>query len=94
MKITGLIWLYQIVEKLSRKHSVSQDEVIEVFANSRRFRFIESGHRLGENVYSLGGQTDGGRFLLIYFVYKTGREALILSARDMTRSEKKRYERK
>ena len=50
MKITGLIWLEEIVEKLARKHRVQQDEVRELLANSPQFRFIEKGHRRGENV--------------------------------------------
>ena len=40
-------------------------------------------------------QWDGpgsGRYLMVFFVYKTDKLALILSARDMTKSERKRYE--
>ena len=52
MRISGLIWLEEIVEKLRQKHLVNQDEVREVVRNSRHFRFVEKGHRAGENVYS------------------------------------------
>lgn len=55
MKVTGLIWLEDIVQKLLRKHAVTQEEVVEVFTNSPGFRFVEKGHRSGENVYAAFG---------------------------------------
>ena len=45
MKITGFLWLENIVEKLQKKHDVFCNEVEEVFANKPRFRFVEKGHR-------------------------------------------------
>lgn len=94
MKITGIIWLEDIVEKLAWKHNVQQHEVIEVLRNEPLFRFIEKGHRKGENVYSASSQTDAGRYLVVFFVYKRNQKALIVSARDMTRAERRIYERK
>ena len=57
MKIREIVWLEDIVEKLEKKHSVRQDEVIEVLENKPKFRFVEKGHRKGENVYAALGQT-------------------------------------
>lgn len=94
MKITGFIWLEDIVQKLLRKHDVSQDEVGEVFMNKPRFRFVEKGHRAGENVYSALGRTEGGRYLICFFVNKRGGRALVLSARDMSDAERRRYAKK
>ncbi|TAJ97848.1 BrnT family toxin [bacterium] len=94
MEITTVIWLHEIVEKISRKHKVKPSEVIEVLNSSTHFRFVEKGYRSGENVYSAMGQVRAGRYLIVFFVYKRGKQALILSARDMTRSERKRYEKK
>jgi hypothetical protein len=91
VEITGFIWLEDIVEKLARKHSVSPQEVREVFENFAVFRFVEKGHRQGENVYAALGQTDAGRYLIVFFVYKEDRQALILSARDMTNAERRKY---
>jgi uncharacterized DUF497 family protein len=48
----------------------------------------------GDNVYFAAGQTATGRYLIIFFVYKKDRRALILSARDMTHSERRQHERK
>ena len=94
MKISGIIWLREIVEKIIVKHRVTQDEVREVLRNSSHFRFVEKGHRQGENVYAAMGQTDGGRYLIVFFVRKKTQQVLILSARDMTRSERRNYEKK
>ena len=63
MKLSGIIWLEEIVEKIERKHHVTQDEVREVLRSSSHFRFVEKGHRQGENVYSALGQTNSGRYL-------------------------------
>lgn len=94
MTIIDLIWLAPIVQKLWQKHGVSQAEVKEVFLGRPRFRFVENGHRPGENVYAAMGRTTGGRYLICFFVYKKDRRALIVSARDMTPSERRRYEKK
>ena len=94
MRITGLVWLDDIVQKLQQKHGVIQDEVREVFAGRPRFRLVEKGHRPGENVYTASGQTDAGRYLIVFFVYKRNRRALVLSARDMTRAERRKHGRR
>jgi uncharacterized DUF497 family protein len=94
MKITGIIWLEDVVDKLERKHAVKQEEVKQVFGDSPRFRFIEKGHRRGENVYSVMGKTEGGRYLIVFFVLKKGNRALILSSRDMSANERRRYGKK
>jgi uncharacterized DUF497 family protein len=92
LKIRGLIWLDEIIDKLDRKHHVSQIEVLEVLSNRPYFRFIEKGHRPGEDVYAAMGQTKGGRYLILFFIYKKDGHAIILSARDMMPAERKRYE--
>ena len=61
--------------------------------NSRpHFRFVAKGRRQrNENVYAAYGQTDAGRYLAIFFIYKPGNLALIISARDMDDKERKLY---
>jgi uncharacterized DUF497 family protein len=83
LKLSGLIWL-EIVEKIERKHHVTQNEVREILRNSSHFRFVEKGDRRGENVYSALGQTSAGRYLIVFFVRKRAGQALPISARDMT----------
>ena len=94
MYIDDFIWLPEIIEKLAAKHQVTQDEVEEVFFDAPQFRFIESGHTPGQDVYSASGQTDAGRYVIVFFIFKPGNIALILSARNMDNKERKRYERK
>lgn len=94
MRITGFIWLEEILEKLERKHHVHENEVVEVFLSNPRFRFVENGHRPGENVYAAMGKSEAGRHLIVFFVLKSDNRALPLSARNMTDAERKRYERK
>ena len=94
MKIDGVIWLRDIVDKLARKHGVDQYEVEEALNNRPKVRFVEKGERKGEDVYLALGQTDAGRYLAVFFVYKKTKEALILSARDMVDKERKQHGKK
>ncbi len=94
MYIDDFIWLTEIANKIASKHQVTLDEAEEIFFNNPKYRFVESGHQSGENVYSAGGQTDAGRYLIVFFIHKGDNTALILSARDMDSAERKRYERK
>ncbi|HEY53007.1 MAG TPA: BrnT family toxin [Caldilineae bacterium] len=84
-----------IEEKLEAKHSVTLREVRQVLVGMPRIRFAEKGHVWGEDVYSAFGQTFSGRYLAVFFVHKPDSyTAIIISARDMTRKERKRYGRK
>lgn len=92
MRIEALVWFGEIVEKLEGKHNVQPYEVEEVFVNHPLFRFVEKGYRAEENVYAAMGQTDVGRSLVVFFVCKKDKKALVLTARDMTNKKRKRHE--
>ncbi len=94
MRVDNFIWLPGVIDKLAVKHHVDQNEVEEVFLNRPKYRFAESGNRPGEDVYHATGRTNAGRYLIVFFIFKPHHTALILSARDMDRKERKRYERK
>jgi hypothetical protein len=94
MKINGIIWLRDVVDKLAFKHKVETREVEEALNGKPKFRFVEKGERKGENVYLALGQTDAGRYLSTLFIYKKTKEALILSARDMVKRERIQYGKK
>lgn len=94
MEIEGVIWLRDVVDKLAVKHHVETDEVEEVFSINPKFRFIEKGERAGEDVYLALGRTNAGRYLSVIFLYTKTKEALVLSARDMARKERRRYGKK
>jgi hypothetical protein len=89
------IWLPEIVEKLQDKHGVEPEEVEEVFTGRPRyFRGPKGRRRRGENVYFALGPTLGNRYLFVVYIKKRDGRALILSARDMTSKERRRYQRK
>jgi uncharacterized DUF497 family protein len=91
MKISGIIWLQKIVDKLETKHRLSSEEVEEVFANRPEYRFVEGGDVTGEDVYAAYGRTDAGRYVTTIFIFKPRGRALIITARDMDRKERKQY---
>lgn len=94
MKIEGIIWLRDVVDKLATKHHVEPDEVEEVLNGRPKFRFVEKGERKGEDVYMALGRSQAGRYLAVLFIYKETKEALVLSARDMARREREQYGKK
>ncbi|MCB0306329.1 MAG: BrnT family toxin [Calditrichaeota bacterium] len=92
MYIDDIIWLDDIIDKIEHKHRVLPEEVEEVFYNIPKYRKAQKGKYEGEYLYY--GRTDSGRYLLVVFIYKENREALIISARDMDKQERKRYGKK
>ncbi len=91
MRITGVIWLKDVVEKIWWKHHVTTDEVEEALANEPRFRLQEKGNVKDEELYAAYSRTNAGRYLAVFFVYKRTREALVVTARDMDGKERTRY---
>lgn len=94
MYIDDFIWLPDIVEKLAIKHGVMPDEAEDAFFDRPRYRLVETGDRPGEDVYAAFGQTEAGRYLVVFFIHKPSDTALVLSVRDMDSGERRRYERK
>ena len=94
MKIEAVIWLRDIVDKLTSKHRVEAGEVEEVLNNDAKIRFVEKGLRRDEDVYLALGQPIRGRYLAVLFIYKKTKQALILSARDMAPRERRLYGKK
>jgi len=93
LKIREIIWLDDVVDKLRWKHHVTATEVEEVLSRKPRINFMEKGkHDSDENLYVALGTTEAGRYLLVLFVLKSNQRALIITARDMTISEKQYYE--
>ena len=91
MHIYTVIWKDQFVQKLAVEHGVEIEEVEEVLFTNPHVRLFEKGHVRGENLYAAYGQTNTGRYLIVFFVLKNRTAALPISARDMTRSESKYY---
>jgi len=89
MQISEVVWLQKIVDKIAVKHHLTDEEVEEVFGNRPRYRFIEEVE--GENVYPALGRTHAGRYVTVIFILKPQGRALIITARDMDRKERKLY---
>jgi len=92
--IVECLWLDKFVDKIIKKHNVSPEEVEEVFSMDPTIRRLEGGHVKGEDLFITFGRTDSGRYLSVLFVRKKGKRALVISARDMTKGERKKYGKK
>lgn len=91
MELYYVIWKDQFVEKLAVKHGVSTDEAEEALFGGPLVRRIEPGRVEGEDIYAAYGRTDAGRYLVVFFIRKAVNTALPISARDMTRAERRYY---
>ena len=89
LRIVEIIWLPAVVDKLSWKHGVEPREVEEVMFTRPRYRRVQKGHVPGEHLYAAYGQTQAGRYIIVFFIYKVTRQASILSARDMDERERR-----
>ncbi len=89
-----LIWLDEVVDKLEVKHQVTQAEVEQIFSSKPKVKKMRKGHFRGEDVYRALGRTMAGRYLTVFFIRKRSGAALILSARDMDKKERRSYARK
>ena len=95
MQIETVVCPERIEGKLESKHHVSFSEARQILFSEPRIRFAEKGHTTGEDVYAAFGQTLGGRYLSVFFIYKPSlKTAVIISARDMSDKERKTYGRK
>ena len=92
--IDDIIWFDRILEKLAWKHNVLPSEVEEVLSGDCKIFRKEKGKVEGEHLYNALGKTEAGRFLCVFFIRKLGNKALIITARDMNKSERKRYGKK
>jgi len=91
LKIKECLWLDRFVDKIIRKHNVYPEEVEEVFYKDPFIRRLEKGYVKGEDLFIGFGRTNAGRYLSILFVLKENKRVLVISARDMTTRERKKY---
>jgi len=94
MDITDLIWIDEVVDKIESKHGVTQSEVEEALSRKAKIKKMLKGRFRGEDVYRALGRTAAGRYLTVFFIHKRTGAALILSARDMDRKERRNYGKK
>ena len=94
MRIRWTIWKERFVEKFRQKHGIGVEEVEEVLRAADHFRKAAKGRVRGEDLYAAYGRTEAGRHVIVFFVFKKPDSALLISARDMSRSERRYYDRK
>ena len=94
MKVHDIIWLEEIADKLAWKHGVLTAEVEEALRGRCKVFKKEQGRVEGEHLYLALGRTKNGRYLAVYFILKDGDNALVVTARNMTAAERRRYEKK
>jgi uncharacterized protein len=87
----GFQWDPANAEKIWARHQVAPVESEEVFFNRPLVVRDDETHSVSEErLYALG-QTDGGRLLFVAFTIR-GRLIRVISARDMSRKERKVYQ--
>jgi len=94
VQIIDLLLNDNVIDKLIWKHNISELEVRQLFNNQPNIGFIEKGKVKGEHLYVASGRTDAGRYLLVFFIMKKNRKALIVTGRDMTERERRKYAKK
>ncbi len=93
MQLYDVIWKERYIQKLEAKHAVLTEEVEQILFSNPLIRRVAKGKIKGEDLYTAYGQTEFGRYLVVFFIHKRRSAAMPISARDMTRSERRYYER-
>ena len=87
---TGFEWDNGNITKNPDKHDVSNGECEQIFFNKPLILKRDKRHSVFENRYYVLGRTDFGRLIFAVFTIR-GDKIRIISARDMTTPETKRY---
>ena len=85
--VTDFYWPPGIEDKVYSKHGLEREGVEESFFY-RRSRVRRAGDK-----YLLFTRTDAGSYIVVVYT-QSGRTATVLSARDMTASERRMFGRK
>ena len=91
MRLYDVLWNDEFAAKIEQKHGVSTDEVEQVLFSRPHVRRAEKGKVKGEHLYVAYGQTSEGRYLVVFFIRKPRSAALPISAREMTRAERRYF---
>jgi uncharacterized DUF497 family protein len=89
LEVEGFEWDGGNAPKIWERHQVSLFEVEQVFFGRPRVAADEAHSGKEERFYALG-ETDRGRKLFVVFTIR-GKKARVISARDMSRRERREY---
>jgi uncharacterized DUF497 family protein len=90
-EFTGFQWDKGNIDKNLIKHGVENWECEQIFFNEPLLTLDDPKHSLSEKRWAAFGETDAGRLLIVIFA-KRGKLLRVISARDMSREERKFYE--
>ncbi|MBI1981862.1 MAG: BrnT family toxin [Methylocystis sp.] len=91
--VVGFEWDQGNARKNVEKHGVSQAEAEQIFVNDPLIVTDDLAHNESEPRYHALGRTDASRLLHVTFTLRSnGTHIRIISARDMSRKERQRYE--
>jgi uncharacterized protein len=88
----GFVWDQGNTDKNLEKHGVADSECEEVFFNDPLMAAEDPEHSAEERRAFVLGQTSLGRRLFVAFTIRH-QQIRVISARDMTKQEKERYDR-
>jgi uncharacterized protein len=91
LRLYDTIWNEKFVAKIAEKHAVGTHEIEEVLFSRPHVRRAEKGKVNGEHLYVAYGQTEAGRYLVVFFIRKARSAALPISAREMTQAERRYF---
>jgi hypothetical protein len=87
----GFEWDVTKAKKNLRKHGVDFSEAATVFKDRLSITIYDPGHSVEEDRYITVGTSVAGRFLMVAHADR-GNRTRIVSARELTRKERKAYE--
>ena len=79
------------IDKNLKKHNVSCQEAEEVFVNQPLFIIEDSSHSKNERRFHALGKNNSNRYLFLSITIRK-QKVRIISIRDMSKKEKKEYE--
>jgi len=88
MRIEKILISKRVEDKLHSKYGVTRDEIEELFWYSGYKIVVKRAQR---DTYMAFGRTLSGRYLAVVFARKGAGTIRIVTARDMTRVERRRY---
>ena len=92
-RIEGFEWDDGNARKSADKHGVTQAEAEQAFLNEPLIVAEDAPHSRAEARFHALGRTDAGRLLHVTFTLRHGGAKIrVISARDMSRKERTRYE--
>lgn len=84
-------WNESKAARNSTKHGVSFEEAKTVFDDPLYVDFYDPDHSEGEERYLIVGESNQGRLLIVSYTER-GNSVRLISAREVTRTEREAYE--